>query len=123
MGKGVSTKEVPQLDHQEIKGFKIWYSDGTYTSKDGPWEKAPVDDVQVVMIYFKKKDALGRHTRLYSAGCDYYGLDTEKGLFTSDFDDISKVNGHVLYGKFTLWDNLEKLSKEAFDDYGDWLDE
>lgn len=121
MKKGMSTKETPQLEYQKIIGFKIWYSDSVYTSNDGEWKNAPIDNVQVVMIYFEKKDALNRYTRLYSSGCDYYALDTTKGLFTSHFDDINKVFGHVLYGKFMNWNKLIELEKVAFEDYGNWI--
>lgn len=118
----MSTSDTPQLNYQEIAGFKIWYGDNTtYTSKDGAWENAPSDNVQVVMIYFKAKDAMGRFTRLYSSGCDYYALDNQTGKFTSAFDDITKVSGHVLYGKFMNYQDLSVLEKVAFDDYGEWM--
>lgn len=117
----MSTKNTPQLDHQKIAGFKIWYDNGSfYTSNDGFWNDAPIDGIQVVMIYFDAKDALGRFTRLYSSGCDYYALDGS-GHLTSDFDDITKVSGHVLYGKFMNYQDLILLEKGAFNDYGDWL--
>ena len=121
MNKGMSTKETKQLDHQKIVGFKTWYSDSTYTSNDGKWNDAPKDDVQMVMVYFAHKDALKRFTRLYSSGCDYYALDGSTGRFSSSFDDVSSVSGHVLYGKFMNWDSLMALEKVAFEDYGEWL--
>lgn len=117
----MDTSQTPQLKYQKIVGFKIWYSDSVYTSLDGDWENAPSDDVQIVMVYFEMLDGLGRHTRLYSSGCDYYALN-KKGEFTSSFDDIKKVNGHVLYGKFMDYEDLKTLGKVAFDDYGEWLD-
>ena len=117
----MSTKETPHFERQKIVGFKIWYSDRCFTCNDGRWNEAPKDDVQVVMVYFAHKDALGRFTRLYSSGCDYYALDAVTGHFSSNFDDISEVSGHVLYGKFMNWDSLGALEKVAFDDYGEWL--
>jgi len=117
----MDTSITPQLDYQEVAGFKIWYSDSTYTGTTyKEWTKAPTDDIQVVMIYFVKLDGMGRHTRLYSSGCDYYAL-TEDLRFTSHFDDTTKVSGHILYGKYTHWDNLMKIEKIAFEDYGEWL--
>ena len=117
----MSTEQTPQLAHQVVRAFKIWYSDSTFDSTQGAWKEAPKDDVQVVIIYFEKNDALGRPTRLYSSGCDYYALDDE-GNFTSHFDDIEKVKGHVLYGKFMNFEELLKKEKIAFNDYGmGWL--
>ena len=112
---------TPHLPHQKLKGFKIWYSKSVFTSLDGDWKDAPADDVQVVMIYFEKYDALDRHTRLFSSGCDYYALN-ENGVFTSAFDDVSLVEGHVLVGKFMQLDKLETIMEEALNDYGEWLD-
>lgn len=118
----MSTEQTPQMEHQKIIGWKIWYSDSTFDSTQGEWKDAPLDDVQVVMIYFKGVDSLGRHTRLYSSGCDHYALDVINGVFTSHFDDISKVSGDVKVGKFMSYDALIKKEKEAFDDFGEgWL--
>ena len=120
--------QTPQLNHQKTVAFKIWYSDKTVQSTDlvgaTPYEKwlnAPSDDVQLVMVYFEMLDAMGRHTRLFSAGCDYYAMD-ENGQLTSHFDDIAQVSGHVLYGKFMDYQEHLKLGKIAYDDYGEgWL--
>lgn len=114
----MDTSITPQLSHQEVIAFKIWYSDSIYKgSSYEDWTNAPSDDVQVVMIYFNKLDGQGRFTRLYSSGCDYYAM-TKDLQFSSHFDDIDKVDGHVLYGKYTNWKRLEKIEREAFDDYG-----
>lgn len=118
----MDTSKTPQLEHQKFRAFKIWYSDSIYVGYSyEDWKNAPSDDVQVVMIYFKKQDALGRPTRLYSSGCDYYGL-TFALNFYSHFDDITKVKGHILYGKYMNYDKLLELEQQAFNDYGEnWL--
>ena len=121
MRKGMSTENTPQLDYQRIIGWKIWYSDKTVDSTQMTWEDAPADDVQYVMVYFEAKDALGRFTRLYSTGCDYYALDSVAGRFSSNFDDITKVSGVVKYGKYMDYNQLLDMGKIVFDDYGDWL--
>ncbi|MCK4609427.1 MAG: hypothetical protein KAT71_08090 [Gammaproteobacteria bacterium] len=124
----MDTSQTPQLKSQKIAGFKIWYSDQAIQSTDlegktvyKQWQSAPADDVQVVMVYFERLDGQGRHTRLYSSGCDYYGID-RFGRFTSHFDDVKEVSGHILYGKFMNYEALITLEQGAFDDYGDgWL--
>ena len=35
-------------------GFKIYYKDSVYSSKDGKWEKAPSHGVLIVTVYFDK---------------------------------------------------------------------
>ena len=118
----MSTEQTPHLDHQKIRGWKIWYSDTTVDSTQMSWDEAPDDDVQVVMIYFEGLDGMGRPTRLYSSGCDVYGLDQEAGTFSSHFDDPSKVTGVIKHGKYTNWQKLLLIEKMAFDDYGEgWL--
>lgn len=124
----MDTSQTPQLNHQKTVAFKIWYSDKVVQSTDlagatlyQKWLNAPHDDVQLVMVYFAQKDGMGRHTRLFSSGCDYYALN-EQGQLTSHFDNISKVQGHVLYGKFMDYEAHLKLCKVAYDDYGEgWL--
>lgn len=111
-----------------IKAFKIWYSDKTFDStqavaKDvfGAWKEAPQNDVQVVVFYFGETDGLGRPTRRMMSADDYYSMDELKNLYQS-FDDITKVKGEVKFGRFTAWENIVRIEKEATDDYGEgWL--
>lgn len=111
-----------------IKAFKIWYSDKTFdsaqaTAKDvfGAWKEAPQDDVQVVVFYFEEIDGLDRPMRRMMSADDYYSMDEFENLYQS-FDDITKIKGEVKFGKFTTWENLVRIEKEATDDYGEgWL--
>ena len=107
---------------QKVKAWKIWYSDSTFDSIQGKWEEAPEQDIQVVVFYFDEKDGLGRYMRRYMAGNDYYAFVPETEEITQSFDDISKVNGSIKYGKWTTDENIDRISKEAAIDYGeDWL--
>ena len=113
---------------EKIRAFKIWYSNKTFDStqavaKDifGAWKEAPDQDIQVVVFYFDANDGLDRPTRRVMKGKDYYAMDENENL-SEHFDDITKVNGVVTYGKFTAWDNLVRIDTEAFNDYGEgWL--
>lgn len=105
----------------KIISWKIWYSNKTFDSTQGSWKEAPDNDVQIIVFYFDKKDGLGRPTRRIMSGNDYYSLDEDENFYES-FDDISKVKGHVKYGKWTNDDNIKKIIKESADDYGEgWL--
>lgn len=111
---------ITSIYMKPILGWKIWYSDKTFDSTQGSWADAPVDDAQVIMVYFDEYDPHGRPTRLVMKGCDYYGFDGKE--FTSDFDDKKKVKGEIKNGWYTDWDKLMALEKESFDDYGmGWL--
>src|SRR3989344_9649600 len=86
------------LQMPKIRAFKIWYSDQTFDStqavaKDifGAWKEAPDQDIQAVVFYFDENDALGRPTRRYMRGQDFYAMNDEENL-SEDFDDITKVN-------------------------------
>ena len=107
----------------DIAAFKIWYSDSTLDSTqiDGmtifeKWKNAPDQDVQVVFFYFAEKDGTGKHTRREIQGVDYYSL-TEDGSISQDFDDITKMTGHVKYGKYMNYDAFLKLYEIAGKDY------
>lgn len=119
----MSTKETPQLEFQKVKGWKIWYADGsTFNSTQGSWHDAPGDGVQVVMLYFEDTDALGRPTRLYSSGCDSYAFDEATGQFESAFNHKEGMPGEVKTGTFMDYKLLLEMENEAFQDYGaGWL--
>ena len=54
-------------------------------------------------------------------GQDFYAMNDEENL-SEDFDDITKVNGEVKYGKYTTEENIAKIEAESFNDYGEgWL--
>ena len=106
-----------------IIAFKIWYSNKILDSTqiDGTtifekWKNAPDQDVQVVFFYFTKKDGTGKHTRRESQGVDYYSL-TEDESISQDFDDITKMTGHIKYGKYMDYDAFLKLYEIAGKDY------
>ncbi len=112
----------------KIRAFKIWYSDKTFDStqavaKDifGAWKESPDQDIQVVVFYFDENDALGWPTRRIMKGEDFYAMDEIENL-SEHFDDVTKVNGIVKYGKWADWDNLIRIDTEALNDYGEgWL--
>lgn len=104
-----------------VAGFKIWYSNSTSTGRTyADWCAAQDSDVQVVVIYYIARDALGRYTRRYSSGHDYYALDSET-TFT-DGDDLSILSGHVLVGAWMDFAALVAIEQASFADYGEWLD-
>lgn len=105
----------------EIKGWKIWYSTGEpVCSTSIPWQKAPSQDVQVVMLYYNKKDGLSRNMRQIFHGQDYYYLNG--GCFeisndNSDIVDLENLDGMIKYGKWTTAENLHRIVKNALEDY------
>lgn len=118
----MSSKEVPQLAHQMIIGWKIWYTHDTVDSTQMAWKDAPLDDVQVVMVYFEILDGLKRPTRLASSGCDVYIMNEAKGTFASHFEMPAVYDGDIKNGKYMNLQALEKKEREAFDDFGEgWL--
>jgi len=101
---------------QNTNQWKIYYSDGsTFSSNNGTWEEAPDQDVQVVILYYPRKDRLGRPTRSLMSGADYY-FRTSHG-FSKSFDDFSLVIGVVKFGKWTTDENFESILEKAINDY------
>jgi len=96
--------------------WKIYYSDGsTFSSNDGTWGEAPDQDVQIVILYYPRKDGMGRPTRTLVSGVDYY-FKSENG-FGWSFDDFSQVIGTVKFGKWTDDINFKNIQKIAIKDY------
>lgn len=52
--------------------YAIYYGDGSvwWSDRDGPWDAAPADDVQVVMLYLNKRKGYRRIVQ----GADEYRL-------------------------------------------------
>ena len=101
----------------KIIGWKLWYGNGTtFSSLQGSWEKAPDQDVQVLMIYYDKKDGMGRSCRRVFSGSDYYFKDGDN--FGESFDDINLVKGVVKYGKYMKTEEeFLVIQKIAMEDY------
>lgn len=100
----------------KVIGWKIWYGDGTtFSSLQGTWKKAPDQDVQILMIYYDKKDLQNRSTRKVFSGDNFYFSDDV--IFNSSFEDESKVIGIVKYGKWMDGKGFEKIRLTAMDDY------
>ncbi len=100
----------------DVAGWKIYYTDGTIvSSKDVDWHNAPKHEVQIVMLYLNKLDSSGRHCRHRMCGFDFYFKDEEG--FGYSFDDSSFVRGEVVYGKWTTYENYNKLFNIAIKDF------
>ena len=100
-----------------VIGWKIWYGDGsTFFSKQGTWESAPNQDVQVLMTYFSTRDNMGRSCRQVWSGMDYYFM--ENNIWGCSFDDASMIKGIVKYGKWMQSeDEFDALQATAMEDY------
>lgn len=113
---------------ERIKAFKIWYSDSTVRSPDveggdifTKWQNCPDEDIQAIVFYFHQKDKQGRPYRRVMQGDDYYGM-TRAGKLTQSFTDPEPVEGHIKFGKWTTYENIERIMQKANKDYGEgWL--
>lgn len=100
-----------------VIGWKIWYGNGTtFSSRQGTWERAPDQDVQVVMVYYDKKDGQGRSCRTVFCGDDKYWKNREDEFGTS-FEDIIKEGDIVKHGKWTNDEGFERTRLKAMKDY------
>jgi len=103
------------MDELDVIAWKIWYGDGSgVSSKDVAWEEAPDQDVQIVMLYYRRLDGMGRHCRRVMSGADYYWKDGEEFDETNDWGE---VRGSVKYGKWTDEANYNRLREITLHDY------
>lgn len=101
----------------KVIGWKIWYGDGTtFSSLQVPWEKAPDQNVQVVMVYYDKKDGQGRSCRIVFCGDDLYWKN-DKDEFGTSFEDTVKVGDVVKFGKKMDSKDYELMRMKAMEDY------
>jgi len=110
------------MNDYKVIGWKVWYGDGfVFTSKDDIWEKAPDQNVQVVMIYFDWKDSQGKLRKQMFCGSDYYFCDgdwTVPSNWADSFTDFSVVRGVCKYGKWMKTEEeYEVIRQKALNDY------
>lgn len=101
---------------ETLKGWKIWYGDGsTFTSRHGTWADAPIQDIQIVMLYFDKRDVMGNSLRSVFSGFDYYFKDGDN---ISAAMTPSETSGEIKYGKeMAVEAEFEKIRLIAMKDY------
>jgi len=92
----------------------IFYGDGTrFSSDDGPWEKAPSLDVQVIAFVDGNGKWVVRH------GGDFFRLDEEGAAINMDLpgmiDYVCNVLGAVKMGRFLSSRQFHEIRKKAID--------
>lgn len=89
---------------RKLVGWKIWYSDGsTFSSAQGKWEDAPIDDIQILMRYYDN----GK--REIVQGVDIYFIEEFHG------DEARKLKW-IKFGKEIKADEYIRITKVALND-------
>lgn len=109
-----------------IKGWKIWYSDSTFDSTQGPWQIAPDDDVQAIVVYYEEQIAnTGEHYRDLLQGADHYSFDTKRFSLSEDDPESGLKGAHkgaVKHGRFVSDADYQAITNLALEDHGHgWL--
>lgn len=105
----------------KVVGWKIWYTGGRiFTNKDGKFCAAPKDDVLMMMVYYEKKDGMGRPTRIAHSGSDWYFSDGR--IFGSNNDSLEENNRRYpnscfKKGKWSTSEEMDRVNKIAIEDY------
>ena len=109
----------------KIIGWKIWYSNNTFDSTQGNWKECSDEDIQFIMVYYDKKDEQNKPYRFAVHGFDWYFYDEQIFGGNNDTLEENKIRYPNCYFKRGKWidvDTFDKISKDAFDDYGEkWL--
>ena len=110
-----------------ITGWKIWYSDSTFSSSEGKWTDAPDNDVQAIVAYYDQQDeATGLPLRDIYHGHDHYAFDGKRFSFSDDDQGAgfykAKTNGHTKHGAWMEDAGIERIIKQVNNDTGEgWL--
>jgi hypothetical protein len=101
------------MDGATLIGWKLYYCTvqgvrSTYSSKDGPWELAPFQDVQYLFRYWEKD---GKKWKEKLGGCDIYALNNDQ--CRSIFEGDPKL---VKLGTEIDSDMLLEVMREAMED-------
>lgn len=112
-------EEAPHVrqPNLEVLCWKIWYTKGTFTCKQGSWDKAPNDAVQVVVVYYQQTyrtfsdgEWKEEHYRHLCSGEDYYYLD---GCGSADEAAAYKGKYSVKKGRWTSDKNFQRIYNRA----------
>lgn len=115
------SEKKTEARNQKIIAFKVWYSSNTATGQSyEEWIALPDDDIQQVIIYYKPKNENTVPDRQITTGFDYYALDENLDLTSSD--NKKDLIGHIKLGKWTSDENIERILDEANEAYAEgWL--
>jgi len=106
----------------KVIGWKLWYDDGNvFSSHDGQWKDAPQDGVLEMMVYYEKKDGMGRPTRLSLGGHDWYFSDGDQlfGCNTDSLKENKRRYPQCIFkrGKWTTAEKMDRVHQKAMSDY------
>lgn len=125
-------EEAPHVRQPELEilCWKVHYTKGTFTCKQGTWDEAPNDGVQVVTVWYKQTYRTfteGKwqtfHYRHICSGEDYYWLDgcgsadeaaayTER-LFYKEGKVVFPKSYSVKTGRWTSDRNFQRIYNRA----------
>lgn len=104
----MSNYELPGPDEQftfnaienDIIGFGVFYGDGDsfFGSTLDEWRRAPKENVQLILLYYKEIDECGGNYRHSICSWDYYAFDGV--CFTASNDTRVLCSDYILYGKW-----------------------
>lgn len=98
----------------KAEGWELFYSNGkSISSKDMPWEDAPIDNVLVLVIWHRHFDETMRYKTLFTGrNYFYYFSETEWGD-TNDFELVR--DKPFKRGIWVLDDDMEEIHRMAYE--------
>ena len=98
----------------KVLGFCIFYGDKTFFKGTTIqcWNKAPKENVQLVLLYHNVNDSIDNPLRTSICGWDYYSFD---GAAYQASNDTRLLSGDIKYGRWVETDYWHHIVQQALD--------
>lgn len=100
-----------------MRGWKIYYSNGTFDSSQGVWDEAPSQDVQAVILYLDTKDKLNRPNKNMMIGKKYYCYDQLQNRYFAT-DKEGEMAGSIKHGTTINGGVFNAIKRSTDRDFG-----
>jgi hypothetical protein len=106
-----------------IKGFKIWYTDGSVI-KSEDWRSLPSTGIQSIVTYMQEEFQPGRVYREIAEGADWYWFDGEHVRTVPSGEDgwqpkpINVADEDIKQGEYAAtFEDYDNISNIAYNEY------
>ena len=105
------------MSEKAIIGWTLYYSNGTVSSKDMSWEKAPSEDVQILTVYYQETYKIWRDGVEYEEHYRdmYFGKDYFWQFGNGQATDVPE-GAEVKLGKELLQEEWRRIYNQALRD-------
>ena len=100
---------------KDVVGYGVFYGNGEsfFGSTLEEWKRAPKENVQLIVLYYKETDEEGNNYRHSICSWDYYAFDGENFIASDDTRNLGCDD--ILYGKWMKTADWRRVVEDALE--------